>query len=98
VRAVFRSPQPPATLRPSGTVSGVRSALSRRQSRSACLVDSPIIAYVSGTAREKSRRTICDFFPKTESDFAALGRRGKFAPFYFGRASSLVERWPSRAL
>jgi hypothetical protein len=26
------------------------------------------IANVSGTALEKSRRTICDFFPKTESD------------------------------
>jgi hypothetical protein len=30
-----------------------------------CLpVDHPTIANVSGTAREKSRRTICDFFSK----------------------------------
>jgi hypothetical protein len=27
------------------------------------------IANVSGTAREKSRRTICDFFPKTRKRF-----------------------------
>jgi hypothetical protein len=31
-------------------------------------VDHPTIANVSGTAREKSRRTICDFFQKAESD------------------------------
>ena len=41
-------------------------------------VDQPTNANVSGTAREKSCHTICDFFSKTESDFAALGRRGAF--------------------
>jgi hypothetical protein len=41
-------------------------------------VDHPTIRNVSGAAREKSRRTICDFFPKPESDFAALGRRTAF--------------------
>jgi hypothetical protein len=41
-------------------------------------VDHPTIANVSGTAREKSRRTICDFFSKPESDFAAQGRRRAF--------------------
>jgi hypothetical protein len=29
--------------------------------------------------REKSRRTVCDFFQKTESDFAALGSSGMAA-------------------
>jgi hypothetical protein len=33
---------------------------------------------VSGTAREKSRRAIGDFFPKTKNDFAALERRRAF--------------------
>ena len=42
---------------------------------------------VSGTAREKSRRTICDFFQKTESDFAAPGRRRTFP---LGRTKSVV--------
>jgi hypothetical protein len=45
------------------------------------------IANVSGTAREKSRRTIRDFFPKPESDFAALGRR-RAVPF--GRTMSVI--------
>ena len=51
--------------RPSGNVYG--SAVRDRDVNRDhfCLpVDHPTIANVSGTAREKSRRTICDFFSK----------------------------------
>jgi hypothetical protein len=42
-------------------------------------VDHPTVANVSGTAREKSRRTICYFFSKPESDFAAYRRAAGYA-------------------
>jgi len=49
-------------------------------------VDHPTIANVSGTAREKSRRTIFDFF-QTRKRFCG-SRKAKAFPF--GRAMSVV--------
>ena len=57
---------------------GVRGAQSRRQPRPSACPSTIRPSRTSLGPREKNRRTICNFFSKPESDFAALGRRGAF--------------------
>jgi hypothetical protein len=81
-----RGADDPATYqRPSATSLVPRCVIATLTATIRAPVDHPTIAYVSGTAREKSGRTICDFFSKNRKRFCGTRKaKGVFSRPHHG--------------